>query len=239
MPAKRNNPDTRMEPWRTAIVDAGPDHIRVRGHDILELMQRSTFTDLIFLLHHQRLPSAGERRLIDAILIGVVARTHGNRGEVVVNPETDFPEARFKAGAQLLARGKDGSQSTLEVATMRMHQGRPVILFAGITSMNDAELLAGTELRVAEDERVAAPLDDGEYYHRDLIGCAVVTESGESIGEVTAIDGDARATRLVVRSKRNELLIPLADEICTVDLEARRITVRPPEGLLELNGEWR
>src|SRR5205809_1505291 len=65
-----------MEPWRTAIVDAGPDHIRVRGHDILDLMERSTFTDLIFLLHHERLPSAGERRLIDAILIGVA--DHGS-----------------------------------------------------------------------------------------------------------------------------------------------------------------
>src|SRR6476619_465460 len=60
-----------MDTWRTAIVDAGPDHIRVRGHDILELMQRSTFTDLIFLLHHERLPSPAERRLVDAILIGV------------------------------------------------------------------------------------------------------------------------------------------------------------------------
>ena len=44
----------------------------------------------------------------DAILIGVVARTHGNRGEVVVNPETDFPEDRFHEGAQLMARGRDG-----------------------------------------------------------------------------------------------------------------------------------
>src|SRR6058998_2877178 len=59
-----------MEPWRTAIVDAGPTHIHVRGHDVLDLMQRSTFTDLIFLLHHERLPSDAERRLIDAILIG-------------------------------------------------------------------------------------------------------------------------------------------------------------------------
>lgn len=175
----------------------------------------------------------------DAILIGVVARTHGNRGEVVVNSETDFPEERFEPGARLMARGTDGSQSTLEVATMRMHQGRPVILFAGITSMNDAELLQGTELRVAEDESDVERLNDGEYYQRDLIGCAVVTEQGEPIGEVTAIDGDAQATRLVVRSRRNELLIPLADDICTVDLGARRITVRPPEGLLELNGEWR
>jgi len=175
----------------------------------------------------------------DAILVGVVARTHGNRGEVVINAETDFPEERFCEGAQLMTRRKDGSAATLEVATMRMHQGRPVILFKGIGSMNDAELLAGMELRVADDERDIDRLEDGEYYHRDLIGCAVVTENGESIGEVTAIEGDRSATRLVVRSRRNEVLIPLADEICTVDIAAKRITVRPPEGLLELNGEWR
>jgi citrate synthase len=60
-----------MDTWRTAIVDAGPDHIRVRGHDVLELMRHATFTDLIFLLHHDRLPLAGERRLMDAILVGV------------------------------------------------------------------------------------------------------------------------------------------------------------------------
>jgi citrate synthase len=60
-----------MDTWRTAIVDAGPEHIRIRGHDVLELMRQATFTDLIFLLHHERLPSAAERRLLDAILIGV------------------------------------------------------------------------------------------------------------------------------------------------------------------------
>lgn len=175
----------------------------------------------------------------DAILIGVVARTHGNRGEVIVNAETDFPEERFREGAQLMTRRKDGTPATLEVATMRMHQGRPVILFTGVSSMNDAELLAGQELRIAEAEGEAELLGEGEYYHRDLIGCAVVTESGESIGEVTAVEGDRSATRLVVRSPRNEVLIPLADAICTVDLKGKRITVRPPEGLLELNGEWR
>src|SRR5438067_5863504 len=60
-----------MDTWRNAIVDAGPPHLRVRGHDVLELMQHATSADLIFLLHHERLPSAGERRLLDAILIGV------------------------------------------------------------------------------------------------------------------------------------------------------------------------
>ena len=175
----------------------------------------------------------------DAILVGVVARTHGNRGEVIVNSETDFPEARFHPGAQLMARRQDGPLGTLEVATMRMHQGRPVILFKGIGSMNDAELLAGLELRIGDDEGDAGLLEAGQYFHRDLIGCAVVTESGDHVGEVARVDGAGNATRLVVRSQRNEVLIPFADEICKVDLKAKRIIVRPPEGLLELNGEWR
>ena len=175
----------------------------------------------------------------DAILVGVVARTHGIKGEVAVNAETDFPEERFKPGARLWTRAKDGSLDTLEVATMRMHQGRPLILFKGIGSMNEAELLAGRELRITEDAGDAGLLEDGEYFHRDLIGCAVVTDSGDPVGEVAAVEGDRGNTRLVVKGKRSELLIPLADEICTIDLPARRITVRPPAGLLELNGDWR
>ena len=175
----------------------------------------------------------------DAILIGVVARTHGNRGEVVVNPETDFPEERFREGAQLMARGKDGSPATLEVVTMRMHQGRPVILFKGIASMNDAELLAGrncespktSSTRAARRGRVLPSRPDwlrGGHRERRI--------------DRRGHGGRRRPTaqtRLVVRSRRNEVLIPLADEICTVDLAAKRITVRPPEGLLEVNGEWR
>jgi 16S rRNA processing protein RimM len=114
-----------------------------------------------------------------------------------------------------------------------------VILFKGIASMDDAELLAGLELRVPESELGHDVLEDGEYYHRDLIGCAVVTESGETVGTVAAVEGDGNATRFVVRSRRGEVLIPFATEICTVDVAARRITIRPPEGLLDLNGEWR
>ena len=59
-----------MDPLQTAIVDAGPTHLRVRGYDVLELMRQGTFTDMIFLLHHTRPPTSGERRLVDAILIG-------------------------------------------------------------------------------------------------------------------------------------------------------------------------
>lgn len=60
-----------MEPWRTAIVDARDGHIRLRGYDVSGLMTGRTFTDTIFLLHAGRLPSASERRLLDAILTAV------------------------------------------------------------------------------------------------------------------------------------------------------------------------
>ena len=173
----------------------------------------------------------------DGILVGVIARTHGNRGEFIVNPETSVPEARFPMGARLWTRRRDGAPATLDVLSMRMHQGRPVILFSGIGSMNDAELLAGQELRT--DEVDTELLDEGEYFHRDLIGCEVVTEAGEFVGTVSNVLDDSAQARLVVAGKRSELLIPLADEICTVDVGAKRITVRPPDGLLELNGEWR
>jgi citrate synthase len=59
-----------MEPWRTAIVNADPTRIEIRGHDVTAMMRSATFTDAIFLLHHTRLPTPDERRLFDAILIG-------------------------------------------------------------------------------------------------------------------------------------------------------------------------
>lgn len=65
-----------MESWRTAIVDARDGHIRIRGNDVTSLMTEQTFTDTIFLLHRSRLPSAAERRMLDAILCGVA--DHGS-----------------------------------------------------------------------------------------------------------------------------------------------------------------
>jgi citrate synthase len=65
-----------MNPWRTAIATSDATNIWIRGHEITSLMRGSTFTDAIVLLHLGRLPTAGERRLLDAILIGVA--DHGS-----------------------------------------------------------------------------------------------------------------------------------------------------------------
>ena len=168
------------------------------------------------------------------VLVGTVARTQGRHGEVIVNGATDFPEERFAPGRVLHARRPGRAPEALTVATFRMHQGRPVLRFDGVETMNDAETLAGTELRVSPEAQHALPA--GTYYHGALIGCEVVTEGGEGVGRVAAVEGERGQHWLVVRGRRGEVLIPLVDEICPeVDVEGQRIVVRPPDGLLDLN----
>ena len=173
----------------------------------------------------------------EMVLVGVVARTHGNRGEVILNSETDFPELRFRVGARLRARRGDGPAEWLDITAVRFQQGRPILGLAGISTIDEAERLSGAELRVPVSEQ--PPLSEGRYYHHQLIGCVVETRDGATVGRVTGVDGGGEATRLVVRGGRGEVLIPLAHEMCDIDVEARRIVVTPPEGLLEVNGEWR
>lgn len=171
------------------------------------------------------------------VLVGVMARTHGIRGEIVVNLATDFAEERFQPGARLFARRPNAAPELLNVTGVRFHQGRPLLTLRGLESIDDAEKYAGTEIRIAPEDQGELP--DGMFFHSDLVECAVVTADGEPVGTVTAVQGEGAASRLVVTGRRGEILIPLADDICRVDLEKRIITVTPPDGLLELNGDWR
>lgn len=169
----------------------------------------------------------------DMVLVGRIARAHGNRGQVIVDPATDFPDERFKAGSVLCIR-RGGATEDVRVEHVRFHRGRPIIGLAGIDTMNAAEALAGIELRVGAD--ALQPLPAGSYYHHDLIGCAVETPGGEPIGRVRAVEGDAAGSRLVVESAHGDVLIPIVEGICAaIDVEARKIVVAPPEGLLDLN----
>lgn len=171
------------------------------------------------------------------VLVGIIARTHGIRGQVIVNNETDFPDARFKPGATLYARRANSPVEVLQITSVRFHQGRPILGLDGFGSIDQAERLTGAELKVPESEQ--DPLPPGIFYHHQLIGCEVVTTKGDHIGKVTKVEGEGAASRLVVTSTRREVLIPLAEEICAVDVAAKKIVISPPEGLLEINGEWR
>ena len=170
---------------------------------------------------------------IDRLLVGRVARAHGNRGQVIVNLETDFAEDRFSVG-RVLAVGPADRAVERRITDVRFHQGRPIIALEGISTMNDAEALAGAELWVAS--AALTPLPEGTFYRHDLVGCQVRDTSGAAIGHVTAVEGPLERSHLVVQGSRGEVLIPLAAEICVkVDPAAREIVVNPPEGLLDIN----
>jgi len=171
------------------------------------------------------------------VLVGFVARTHGSKGQVILKSESDFAEQRFRPGARVLARIGNGPMEALEVMSVRFQQGQPIVGFGGFSTISEAERLTGAELRIPESEQ--DPLPDGVYYHHQLIGCEVVTRGGDTLGQVSDVQGEGQATRLVVKGPRAEVLIPLAQEICEVDVAEKRIVVTPPEGLLEVNGEWR
>jgi 16S rRNA processing protein RimM len=168
----------------------------------------------------------------DLLLIGRVARAHGNKGQVIVNLDTDFPEARFVAGTTVRL-GSDAQPRKIE--QVRFHtDGRPVISLEGIATMNDAEALAGAELKVVASD--LPPLPEGTFYHHELIDCEVVDAKGRAIGRVASVEGSMEMSRLVIAGPKGEILIPLVSDICiSIDTAQRRIVVQPPDGLLELN----
>ena len=168
----------------------------------------------------------------DLLLVGRVARAHGNKGQVIVNPETDFPERRFRAG-QVLLVGPEQSAVSRGIREVRFQHGRPIVAFEGIETMDAAEALAGVELWV-EAERVE-PLPANAFYRHDLVGCEVRDRDGRPVGRVTGVEGPMQRSHLIVEGSRGEMMIPMVAEMVAIDLPARRIVVDPPEGLLELN----
>src|SRR5262245_21146264 len=119
-------------------------------------------------------------------VVGRIARAHGIRGQVIVNPDTDFPDERFRSGAEVFIE-QGGVVRSLTVTTLRFHRGSPIIGFSGIETMNDAETLAGLELRVPRDTLKALP--EGTFYRHDLVGCAVETVKGALVGVVESVEG--------------------------------------------------
>lgn len=96
-----------METWNTAITETSAGQIRVRGYDVADLMRERSFADLLFLLHQSRLPTPGERRLVDAMLIASADHGPGSpsalAARVVASGNRRAPEAAVAAG--LLAIG--------------------------------------------------------------------------------------------------------------------------------------
>jgi 16S rRNA processing protein RimM len=172
-----------------------------------------------------------------------LVRPQGRHGEILADILTDFPERFAERKRLFLIPSEHGKGSAPENHPSReiiledywLHKGRIVFKFAGIDSINDAETLRG--LAVAIPARERAELTDGSVYIDDLIGCEVVDleKSSESVGRVVEVDREA--SLLVVKgANRAEVLIPFVQAYLTkMDLDAKRIEMRLPAGLLDIN----
>jgi 16S rRNA processing protein RimM len=168
----------------------------------------------------------------DWVTVAVLGKTRGNRGEITAFALSSKPEryehlhevTLFDASGQLLR--------TAEIESVWFHSGALIFKFRGVDSISDAEALSRVEVRVPLSER--APLEEGEYFDSDLVGCEVIDRvSGESLGHVTGVEDAGGPGLLVVDGN---LMIPFARAICVeIDPAAKRIIVELPAGLKDLN----
>jgi len=167
----------------------------------------------------------------DLVAIARVAKPRGLKGELVADLLTDFPE-RFDGLENVTGVFANGEHRELKIEDAWFQNGRIVLKFGGIDSIEAADELRNAEICVAESE--AVKLATGEFYDWQLEGCDVITADGASIGKVRGVMRTGGTENLVVENDGGDVLIPFAEAICTeVDIEKKRIVVDPPEGLLE------
>jgi len=163
--------------------------------------------------------------------VGVIASTHGLRGEVKVFPTTDDVN-RFKDLKQvILDTGKE--QLTLEIQGVKFFKKFAIVKFKGIDHINDIEKYKGRSLLVTREE--AVPLGEDEYFIADLIDMQVVTDQGLRGTLKQVIETGANDVYVVYFPElEREVLLPAIKEcILAIDMDARVIKVHLMEGLLE------
>ena len=174
------------------------------------------------------------------ITLARVVKTQGRHGEVAAEMHSDVP-GRFAAGMKLFALPKaqdlkaQESRRELEVEDLWPHKGLVVVKFRGVDSMNDAELLIGSELQIPSAER--ADLETGWNYVSDLIGCTVLDRARE-IGRIEDVQfGAGEAPLLIVaNSAGRKFDVPFAEAYLEgVDTAQRQVRMNLPEGMLEIN----
>lgn len=170
------------------------------------------------------------------LTVARIVRPQGNRGEVVADaPGND--ESIYDGGQPVWLAGAATERKEFKVERAWRHKGRLILKFEGIDSISEAEGLRGRSVQIRRDR--LKPLDDGEYYLADLIGCRVIEDaSGRPLGIVKDVlePGGPMLLEVIDEEHENEILIPFKREICVkINPEGGFIRVRMPEGLEDLN----
>jgi 16S rRNA processing protein RimM len=166
----------------------------------------------------------------ETVIVGVIERAHGVRGEVAVELRTDEPERRFAPGQVL---GEEGGSRRFTVHSVRDHSGRLLVKFAEVVDREAAEAVRGALLisTVERDERPAAP---DEFYDWQLIGLRAARPDGVEVGMVASVLHLPAQDVLEIETAIGPRLVPfVAALVPKVDLDAGRLTVSDIAGLLD------
>jgi len=172
------------------------------------------------------------------VIVGRVRKAHGIRGDLVVEPITDEPDAIFAPGRRVIAGTPAGDPTKdrreLHVKTATPFKGGFIVHFDEIDDRAIADTWRDRFLLLPGDE--LQPLAADEVYIHELPGMRVELESGEVVGEVLATYELPQGLTLDVsrgEDKKKSVLIPYDRIVVGVDRDARVIRIDPPLGLLE------
>jgi 16S rRNA processing protein RimM len=157
------------------------------------------------------------------VVIGRVRKPHGVRGAVKV--ESYSGEATHFRTLTAVELVRDNHVRPMEITSVAVHNGVPVIQFAGIDTPEAARVFSGWEIRVERDK--AAKLGDNEYYVADLVGATVLV-NGERAGRVRAVVDGAQAPLLEVELSAGgvPVLVPFMERfVGDVNIDAGQIEI--------------
>ncbi|MGE7089917.1 ribosome maturation factor RimM [Lysinibacillus sp. NPDC048646] len=167
--------------------------------------------------------------------VGRIVNTHGIRGEVRILSTTDFEEQRFAVGNKLAAFKKDDKKPTwVTIESVRRHKNFILLTFEGMHNINLVEPFKEGMLKVTKDQMEDDLLEENEYFYHDIIGCSVISEEGETIGEIKDIlETGANDVWVIKGVKGKEHYIPYIEDIVKdINIDEKVITIHVMEGLL-------
>lgn len=161
------------------------------------------------------------------LAVGRLRRPHGIEGEILMDVLTDFPE-RLQVGKTFFAGPE---HEPIKLAGIRGHDRDKIVRIVGYDSPDTVGRFRNAILYVKADD--VPPLPEGQYYHHELLGLAIVDEAGQNLGRLDQILETGANDIYVVKSPENkELLLPaIEDVVLEINLEKGEIRVRPPEWL--------
>lgn len=166
----------------------------------------------------------------DFFRVGVIANTHGIRGEVKIFSTTDDVKRFDYLKEAYIDAGKE--KIKVEVSNVRYFKNLVIVKFKGIDNINDIERYKGKDLLVTREN--ALPLEEGEYYLADIIGANVYTEDGNLFGSLEDVIETGANLVYSVQHEGKEVLLPVIDDcVKEVNVEEKKVIVHIMKGLLD------